>query len=67
MDPHQPRELALLRHLNYFDKTHDAAFCYLCSDTNKQGKLKAAPKDTAFLSKGFTNWKDTTEGFRKHE
>ena len=24
-------------------------------------------KDVAFVSKGFTNWKDATEGFRRHE
>ena len=43
------------------------AFCYLCGSPEKQRKLKAASKESAFLSKGFTNWKDATEGFRKHE
>ena len=51
----------------HYDENCDAAFCYLCSSAEKQGKLKAASKESAFLSKGFTNWKDATEGFRKHE
>ena len=50
-----------------YDENCDAAFCCLCSSAEKQGKLKAASKESAFLSKGFTNWKDTMEGFRKHE
>ena len=31
------------------------------------GKLRSSLKGSAFLEKGFTNWKDATEGFRRHE
>ena len=33
----------------------------------QEGKLKATNKDVAFITKGFTNWKDATDCFRRHE
>ena len=40
----------------------------LVSIVGKQNsKLKATNKDTAFITKGFTNWKDATDCFRHHE
>ena len=32
-----------------------------------EGKLKTNLKDTAFIQRGFCNWKDATEGFHCHE
>ena len=43
------------------------AFCFLCREAETEGKLKAANKDLSFISKGFSNWKDTTEAFKIHE
>ena len=51
----------------HYDETADAAFCHVCMKADKAGKLKANSKDLAFLQKGFTNWKDATEGFRRHK
>ena len=33
----------------------------------EEGKLKANTKDLAFIQRGFSNWKDATERFRRHE
>ena len=51
----------------HYDEAMDAALCHLCARAENGGKLMANCKDVAFVSKGFTNWKDATEGFRRHE
>ena len=33
----------------------------------KQQKVTAGNNDAAFVSKGFSNWKDATMSFRKHD
>ena len=48
----------------HYDEIADSAYCSLCMSVEKEGKLKATCKDVAFLQKGFSNWKDATEGFR---
>ena len=40
---------------------------YLCGKAEQEGKLKASSNDQAFLQKGFSNWKDAVECFRRHE
>ena len=50
----------------HYDETADAAFCHVRTKAEEEGKLKASSKDLVFLQKGF-NWKDATEGFRRHE
>ena len=51
----------------HYDETVDAAYCHTCRKADEQGKLKTKYKDLAFISSGFTNWKDGTVGFTKHE
>ena len=51
----------------HYDEVADAAFCHICSTASKDGKLEAASKDYAFIQRGFSNWKDAMEGFRRHE
>lgn len=51
----------------HYDEALDLVFCHICARAEKEGKLMANCKDSAFLSKGFSNWKDATEGFRRHE
>lgn len=42
--------------------------CHVCMTANFKGKfLKSTQKDQAFIERGFHNWKDATEAFRKHE
>jgi len=33
----------------------------------QEGKLKATNKDLAFITRGFSNWKDATDCFCRHE
>ena len=51
----------------HYDEAADATFCHVCATASQHGKLKAASKDLAFIQRGFRNWKDATEGFRRHE
>ena len=52
----------------HYDVSSDSAFCYLCMTAVHEGKLLASSKkDAAFLSKGYTYWKETTTAFKKHQ
>ena len=51
----------------YYDEACDHVFCHLCAHAEKEGKLRANCKDLTFLSKGYCNWKEATEGTRRHE
>ncbi len=51
----------------HYSETDDAAFCFICIKADKAGKLKSGTKDQAFIRRGFTNWKDGPESFRRHE
>ena len=51
----------------HYDEATDASFCYYCGKANLEGKLKATNKDVAFIIKRFTNWKDATDCFHRHE
>ena len=51
----------------HYDESADVAFCHVCVKAEEEGKLKANSKDSAFIHRGFSNWKDATEGFRRHE
>ena len=46
---------------------NNAAFCFICTNADKAGKLRSGTKDQTFLRRVFTNWKDGPESFRKHE
>ena len=48
-------------------KLADSAYCSVCMSAEKEGKLKSICKDVAFLQKGFSNWKNDTEGFCQRE
>ena len=51
-----------------YDVSSDSAFCHLCMTAAYEGKLIASTKkDPAFLTKGFTYWKEATTAFKKHE
>lgn len=51
----------------HYDEEKDAVFCHLCVQGLKQRKITAGSADAAFVSKGFSNWKDATGSFRKHD
>ena len=51
----------------HYDVSTDAASCYACMKAERENKYKSSTKrDPAFISKGFTNWKDATVAFSKH-
>ena len=52
----------------HHDEEMDAAFCHVCAKAEDNGRLSgSARKDAAFLTKGFTNWKDATMSFTRHK
>lgn len=51
-----------------YDEDMDAAFCHVCAKAEDSGRLSSFMwRDAAFLTKGFTNWKDATMCFSRHE
>ena len=52
----------------HYDVEQDTAFCYLCMTAEHQNKSLARRKrDPAFITKGFTYWKEATSAFKKHQ
>lgn len=45
----------------------DLGFCHVCLVAFKEGKLKSNTIDKAFIVNGFSNWKDVSVAFRKHD
>ena len=44
----------------HYDQTNDKVYCFMCMKASKVGnfRLCASKGDDAFLSCGYTNWKD---------
>ena len=52
----------------HYDTKNDAAFCHLCMTAAHQGKFLGSKKrDPAFITKGYTYWKEATTAFKKHQ
>ena len=52
----------------HYDKASDSAFCHLCMRAVSEGKLLASTKhDPAFISSGYTYWKEVTTAFKRHQ
>ena len=45
----------------------DVVFCYLCKTAFDQKKTNSRCLDSAFISRGYSNWKDALVAFKKHE
>ena len=51
----------------HYDVSGDAAFCHVCMSAELEKKFLASTRrDLAFISKGFTYWKEATTAFQKH-
>ena len=51
----------------HYDRVADAAFCHLCMTAEHEKRFLASTKrDPAFISRGYTNWKDATTAFSAH-
>lgn len=52
----------------HYDLGQDAAYCFVCCKAVKEGKVRLSTYiEESFLVKGFTNWKDATRIFMKHQ
>lgn len=52
----------------HYSIDQDAAFCYLCMTAQHEGKFLASTKrDPAFVSRGYTYWKEATTAFKRHQ
>ena len=52
----------------HYDAVSDCAFCFTCCRAARRGIVRLTGlAEQAFLIKGFTNWKDATRVFSKHE
>lgn len=52
----------------HYDVSKDAAFCYLCMRCEHEKKfLQSTKRDLAFISRGFTFWKEGPKAFKKHQ
>ena len=49
-----------------YDEEKDVVYCHTCVRALKQ-KMTSSKIDAAFVFKGFSNWKDATISFRKHD
>ena len=51
----------------HYNESDDSVLCFTCAQANAQKKLQwSTNADTAFISKGFSNWKDATVKFALH-
>ena len=45
----------------HYNETQDSVLCYICVNASIENKITSGYVDNAFISKGFTNWKDATK------
>lgn len=54
-------------HWLHYLENQDSVLCFNCSQASEQKKLQwSSSADLAFISKGFSNWKDATVKFSMH-
>ena len=51
----------------HYDVSRDLVFCFTCVKAYQQNKLHSANIETAFIAKGYSNWKDGSVNLTKHE
>ena len=50
----------------HYDATNDSAFYHVCLKADQEGKsLSSTKRDPAFVSKGYTYWKDATSAHQQ--
>ena len=52
--------------LHYYE-AKDVVYCSICVKAFQKGKFFGGSLDMAFISNGFSNWKDATVKFKAHE
>ena len=51
----------------HYNESNDSAICWFCMRAGETQQLKSSKSEDSFISRGDTNWKNATAGFRKHE
>lgn len=52
----------------HYDEFKDVVYCFTCLMANKEGKLQwSANAEQAFITRGFSNWKDAAVKYANHE
>ena len=54
----------------HYDIVADAAFCHLCMRAQRERKLLSShrrARESAFITSGFTDWKEANKGVSKHK
>ena len=51
----------------HYDELNEAAYCFTCTKAIREKKVNTGTIDACFVSSGFTNWKDATYAFKRHE
>lgn len=51
----------------HYSEDKDVVYCHTCMKANTEKKLQASNADLAFISKGFSNWKDACVKFNIHQ
>lgn len=52
----------------HYNIDRDAAFCHVCMQADNEGKfLSSSKRESSFITDGFTNWKEATCSFRRHQ
>ena len=49
-----------------YDTLQDSAFCHVCVTAEFKNIFQAAQKDPAFITTGFTYWKEAVTAFKRH-
>ena len=53
------------------DKARDLVLCYICVNARIEGNVSSGHNDddshTTFSNSGYSNWKDATVNFKRHE
>ena len=50
----------------HYDEANDLAYCHICVSALKQKKMESNA-EPSFISSGYSNWKDATVAFKKHQ
>ena len=45
----------------------EKVFCYICTKAYNEKKLSASSVESAYITNGYTNWKDAINIFNQHE
>ena len=51
----------------HYQQSSDAVFCHVCVNALRSKRMDMRRGDPSFSYKGFSNWKDGTIAFKKHE